>query len=143
MLCSPANTFFAKRAWFLKPTRFTPLRALAAEHPKQILQVGFERRYSSYFQAMKKMIDDGVLGTVTHIHAQWNRNPGWTMQPGGKDNLQNWRLFREFSGGLTAVNSLPLITSTRPIGSLGPHPRIRRTGVGGLDFRRDGRRRFR
>jgi predicted dehydrogenase len=72
------------------------LRALAADRGKQVLQVGHQRRYSSYFQAVKKMIDGGVLGTVTHIQAQWHRNPGWSMKAGGKGNPKNWRLFREY-----------------------------------------------
>jgi predicted dehydrogenase len=112
------------------------LRALAAEHPKQILQVGLQRRYSNYFQSVKKMIDDGVLGTVTHIHAQWHSNPGWTMQAGAKGNAANWRLFREYSGGLTAE----LASHHTDIADwfFGVHPEFV-VGLGGLDFRKDGR----
>jgi len=45
---------------------------------------------------------------VHHIHAQWHRNminkPSslWTLKPGGPSNIENWRLYKQFSGGLTA-----------------------------------------
>lgn len=93
---------FCEKSLVFKPDEVHALRALAAEHSKQTLQVGLQRRYSVYFQSVKSMIDRGILGNVTHMHAQWHRNPGWTMKPGGKSNPKNWRLFREFSGGLTA-----------------------------------------
>jgi len=115
------------------------LRALAAQHPKQILQVGLQRRYSIYFQSVKKMIDDGILGNVTHIHGQWHRNPGWTMRPGGKDNPKNWRLFREFSGGLTAELASHHIDVADWF--FGAHPEFV-VGVGGLDTWKDGREVF-
>ena len=93
---------FCEKSLVFKPDEVHALRALVAQHPKQTLQVGLQRRYSVYFQSVKSMIDQGVLGNVTHMQAQWHRNPGWTMKPGGKGNPKNWRLFREFSGGLTA-----------------------------------------
>jgi predicted dehydrogenase len=104
--------------------------------PKQVLQAGLQRRYSSYFQAVKKMIDGGVLGAVTHIHAQWHRNPGWTMKPGGKDNPKNWRLFREYSGGLTAEFASHHIDVANWYFGSNPNFVV---GVGGLDYRKDGR----
>ncbi len=127
---------FCEKSLVFKPDEVHSLRSLAGEHPKQILQVGLQRRYSLYFQSLKKMVDEGALGTVTHIHGQWHRNPGWVMQPGGKDNPQNWRMFRENSGGLTAE----LASHHVDVASwfFGAHPEFV-IGVGGLDFRRDGR----
>jgi len=55
-----------------------------------------QRRYSEYYQAVRQMIDKGLLGDVKFMYAQWHRNPGWVMKPG------NWRLFRKTSGGLAA-----------------------------------------
>ncbi len=127
---------FCENTLVFKPEEVHLLRALAAEHPKQILQVGLQRRYSLYFQSVKKMIDEGALGVVTHIHAQWHRNPGWVMLPGGKDNPKNWRMFREYSGGLTAELASHHIDVANWF--FADHPEFV-IGVGGLDFRRDGR----
>ena len=130
---------FCEKTLVFKPEEVHLLRALASEHSKQILQVGLQRRYSLYFQSVKKMIDEGALGVVTHIHDQWHRNPVWVMQPGEKDNPKNWRMFREYSGGLTAE----LASHHIDVASwfFGDQPEFV-IGVGGLDFHRDGREVF-
>jgi predicted dehydrogenase len=127
---------FCEKSLVFKPEEVHGLRALAGEHSKQTLQVGLQRRYSRYYQAVKAMIDKGMLGDVTHIHAQWHRNPGWTMKAGGKSNPKNWRLFREYSGGLTAelashqVDVADWFFGARPDFVM---------GLGGLDTWHDGR----
>ena len=127
---------FCEKSLVFKADEVHSLRALAMEHPSQILQVGLQRRYSVYFQSVKKMIDSGVLGKVTHIQAQWHRNPGWTMKAGGKDNPKNWRLFREYSGGLTAELASHHVDVANWF--FGAQPEFV-VGVGGLDFWNDGR----
>jgi predicted dehydrogenase len=127
---------FCEKSLVFKPDEVHALRALAAEHPKQTLQVGLQRRYSVYFQSVKRMIDQGVLGNVTHMHAQWHRNPGWTMKPGGKSNPKNWRLFREFSGGLTAELASHQVDVADWFFGSSPEFVL---GLGSLDTWRDGR----
>lgn len=128
---------FCEKSLVFRPEEVHGLRALAAQHPKQIIQVGLQRRYSKYFQATKDMVDKGILGNVTHIHAQWHRNPGWVMKPGGKGNPKNWRLFREFSGGLTAELASHQIDVADWM--FGAHPEFV-IGLGGLDtWKGDGR----
>ena len=65
---------FCEKCLVFKPEEVHGLRALAAEHPKQILQTGLQRRYSYFYQTVKQMVDKGILGDVHHIHAQWHRN---------------------------------------------------------------------
>jgi predicted dehydrogenase len=126
---------FCEKSLVFKPEEVHALRALAKQYPKLTLQVGLQRRYSQYYQAVKDMIDKGLLGEVTHIKAQWHRNPGWTMKP-GKDRLANWRLFREYSGGLTAELASHQIDVADWM--FGAHPEFV-IGVGGLDTWKDGR----
>ncbi len=127
---------FCEKSLVFKPEEVHALRALAAEHSKQTLQVGLQRRYSHYYQAVKDMIDKGMLGNVTHIHAQWHRNPGWTMKDGGKNNPKNWRLFREYSGGLTAELGSHQIDVAEWF--FGSRPEFV-MGLGSLDTWKDGR----
>ena len=130
---------FCEKSLVFKPEEVHALRALAKEHPKQVLQVGLQRRYSKFYQTAKQMIEKGMLGKVTHIYAQWHRNPGWRMRKAPDPKRQrewNWRLFREFSGGLTAeLGSHQIDVATWMFGT---EPEFV-VGVGGLDFIKDGR----
>lgn len=121
---------FCEKSLVFKAEEVHALRALCAERPKQVLQVGLQRRYSEYYHAVKKMIESGLLGDVTHIYAQWHRNPGWTFRK------NSWRLFKEYSGGLTAELASHQIDVADWM--FGVHPEFV-VGVGGIDYHKDGR----
>jgi predicted dehydrogenase len=119
-----------EKSLVFKPEEVHGLRKVATERPKQVLQVGLQRRYSRFYQTVRQMIEKGVLGRVTHIQAQWHRNPGWTMRPGA------WRLYRQYSGGLTAELASHQIDVADWM--FGSHPEFV-VGVGGNEFMKDGR----
>lgn len=88
---------FCEKSLVFTPEEIHKVKAMyPGQFPKQVLQVGLQRRYSEYYQMVKQMVDKGMLGDVKFMYAQWHRNPGWTMKPG------NWRLFRKTSGGIAA-----------------------------------------
>jgi predicted dehydrogenase len=126
---------FCEKSLVFKPEEVHALRALANERSKQVLQTGLQRRYSEFYQTAKAMIEKGMIGQVTNVYAQWNRSGGWKMNK-DKPKEQNWRLFREFSGGLTAELASHQIDIADWM--FGSHPEFV-TGVGGLDFVNDGR----
>ena len=119
-----------EKSLVFQPFEVHALRALAAQHPKQILQVGLQRRYSRFYQIARQMVEKGLLGNVTHVHAQWHRNPGWVMRG------FNWRLYREYSGGLAAELASHQIDVADWMFGASPEYVI---GVGGLDTWKDGR----
>jgi predicted dehydrogenase len=121
---------FCEKTIVFQPYEVHALRALAAQHPRQVLQVGLQRRYSKFYQIAKAMVDKGLLGNVTHVHAQWHRNPGWAMRG------FNWRLYREYSGGLAAELASHQIDVAEWMFGSTPEYVI---GVGGLDTWKDGR----
>lgn len=121
---------FCEKSLVFKPEEIHALRALDAQHPKQLLQVGLQRRYSKFYQLAKQMVDKGLLGNVTHVHAQWHRNPGWVM------NGFNWRLYKQFSGGLAAELASHQIDIADWMFGSSPEYVM---GVGGLDTWHDGR----
>jgi predicted dehydrogenase len=128
---------FCEKSLVFKPEEVHGLRALAKQYPKQVLQVGLQRRYSKFYQTARQMIEKGMIGDVTHIHAQWHRNPGWVMkQPPGPQNPANWRLFKDFSGGLTAELASHQIDVADWMFGATPEYVI---GVGGNDYWKDGR----
>ena len=128
---------FCEKSLVFKPEEVHAVRALHQERPKQVIQVGLQRRYSQFYQTAKQMIDKGMLGRITHISAQWNRNPGWRMNPDPKLREQlSWRLFRKYSGGLTAELGSHQIDVADWIYGSSPEFVV---GVGGLQYMKDGR----
>ena len=121
---------FCEKSLVFTPEEIHALRALYAQHPKQLLQVGLQRRYSRFYQIAKEMVDKGLLGNVTHIHAQWHRNPGWVM------NGFNWRLYKQFSGGLAAELASHQIDISDWMFGSSPEFVM---GLGGIDTWKDGR----
>jgi predicted dehydrogenase len=130
---------FCEKTLVFRPEEVHALRALYKQHEKQVLQVGLQRRYSKMYQMAKQIVDKGLLGDVTHIHAQWHRNPGWIMKGDaakvGKYKA-NWRMYREYSGGLAAEIASHQTDVADYIFGGSPEFVI---GLGGLDYYHDGR----
>jgi predicted dehydrogenase len=130
---------FCEKSLVFKPEEMVELRALVAQRPKQVMQVGLQRRYSEFYQAVKSMVDKGVLGNVTHMYSQWNRNPGWKMKPlpNKEDQMMaNWRLYRQYSGGLAAELASHQVDVAEWMFDSPPESIV---GVGGHDYQFDGR----
>lgn len=126
---------FCEQPLVHQPEEVSALRKAAAAHPDQVLQVGLVRRYSQFYQTARLLAVKGMLGEVTDIHAQWHRNPGWVMNR-GEPRERNWRLFREFSGGLTGELSSHQMDLADWV--FGDRPEFI-SGVGDLHWRKDGR----
>ena len=88
----------------------------AARETGKLLQVGHQRRSNPrYWQALKLIHKDKLLGRITHVYGQWNRaqrfDLGWpkgeeldaaTLKQFGyqtMDQFRNWRWYHDFSGG--------------------------------------------
>jgi len=129
---------FCEKSLVFKPEEVHGLRRLHEENPELIIQVGLQRRYSDFYHAAKQIIDKGLIGKVTHVYAQWHRNSNWrrpVKDPKFEEHF-NWRLYREYSGGLAAE----LMSHQVDVADwmLGASPKAV-MGVGGLDYWKDGR----
>lgn len=102
------------------------------------LQIGHQRCYDPNYQHACKMIKDGVIGQITHVRAQWNRNASW-RRPVPKDSTDqfvNWRLYRKLSQGLMAelgshqINVVNWMVGQTPSAVM---------GSGGINYWKDGR----
>jgi predicted dehydrogenase len=129
---------FCEKSLVFRPEEVHALRALALEHSSQVLQVGLQRRYSAFYQVAKQMIDQGLLGTVTHIRAQWHRNTSQrrTVADPKLEKKVNWRMYREFSGGNTAELASHQIDIADWMFGATPEFVM---GLGGIDYYKDGR----
>lgn len=107
-------------------------------HPELVLQVGLQRRYSGVYRNAMRMIHTGVLGRVMTIRAQWHRNTSW-RRPVPDPELErsiNWRMYREYSGGLMAELGSHMADVANWAFESEP---VSVTGVGGNDYWKDGR----
>ncbi len=117
----------------------------------KFVQVGHQRRYNPvYNKALMMAWEEGALGRINHIDAQWHRNNDW-RRPWNKNHKlnsqekkyikdlghhMNWRIFKDTSDGLMtelATHQLDIaawLLDTMP---------SRVIGFQGLDYWRDGR----
>ena len=129
VFCEPPLVF--------QPEEVHALRALAEERPKQVIQVGLQRRYSRFYQIAKMMVAKGLIGNVTHISAQWHRNPGWRIPPDpASERSRFWMIFREYSAGLAGeLGSHQIDVASWMFGAQPEYV----MGMGDKEFIRDGR----
>jgi predicted dehydrogenase len=114
------------------------LRKLVTQYPKQVFQVGYQYRYSPLYFKVKEMIQSGYIGKVSQIDCRWDRNGNWRRPvPDPKFERQiNWRMYKEYSGGLAAellshqIDFINWAFETQPDEIF---------GTGGIDVFKDGR----
>jgi predicted dehydrogenase len=108
------------------------------EATDRIVQTGYQHRYSDLLQHVAGLIESGKIGTISKVECKWNRNGDWRRDVPSPEyeRAVNWRMYREYSGGLTAelsshqMDILDWILDSRP-----KHV----TGTGGPDHWKDGR----
>jgi predicted dehydrogenase len=111
--------------------------AAAGDSSKQF-QVGHQYRFAPWIREAVKRVRDGEIGQVTHIHGYWHRNHNWRRPvPDPKlERLINWRMYREYSGGLMAELGSHQIDIANWIFGARPESVV---GSGGVDYYKDGR----
>jgi len=104
-------------------------------------QIGHQYHYAPWYAEALRRIRAGKIGRVMQIHAYWHRNNSWRRPVPDRgdaklERLINWRLYREYSGGLVAeLGSHHIHFANEVFGSL-PESVV---GSGGIDFWKDGR----
>ena len=111
---------------------------LVKAKPDLILQVGHQYRYTPLYFKVKDMISKGYLGKVTQIDCRWDRNGNW-RRPVPDPSLErqvNWRMYKEYSGGLPAE----LLSHQIDFVNWAFETHVDEVyGTGGIDFYKDGR----
>ncbi len=104
-------------------------------------QVGLQYHYAPWYREVLNRIQAGKLGKITQIYAYWHRNNSWRrpVPPGADEKLArliNWRLYKEYSGGLVAELGSHHINFANEVFGGMPESVI---GSGGIDYWKDGR----
>ncbi|MDX1470237.1 MAG: Gfo/Idh/MocA family oxidoreductase [Flavobacteriaceae bacterium] len=103
-----------------------------------IFMTGHQHRSSPLFQRVKTIIDSGQIGDLVGIDCQWNRNNDWRRSVSDErwERMINWRMYREYSGGLVAE----LLSHQIDLANWYTNKHIAKiTGLGGIDYYKDGR----
>lgn len=113
----------------------------SVKNQKKTFQVGHQYHNSRLYLEVVKQIRKGFIGEVTAFECQWNRNGNWRRHvPDPKwERMINWRMYREYSGGLAAELSSHQIDFCNWV--TGSHIQ-KLTGFGGIDHWKDGRETF-
>jgi predicted dehydrogenase len=135
---SAGKHVFVEKSMFFKEEEGALIRQAAADHSKQVLQIGLQRRSSVLYQVAMEMIRKGALGKVMFVRANWHRNSNWRRPVHDQkyERLINWRMYREYSGGLMAELASHQIDVAN--WAFGAEP-LSVVGMGGIDYWKDGR----
>ncbi len=110
----------------------------SAKTKQKTFQTGHQYHSSRLYTYVVDLIKNGKIGKIAAIECQWNRNGDW-RRPVPSPELEkaiNWRMYREFSGGLVAELCSHQLDFTNWV--LGEVPE-KVMGVGGIDYWKDGR----
>lgn len=110
----------------------------AADMSDNIFQAGHQYHSSRLYTHIVDEINKGKIGKITAFECQWNRNGNWRRHVPDPEweRMINWRMYREFSGGLLAeLCSHQLDFANWVLGSM-PEKVM---GIGGIDYWKDGR----
>ncbi|MCP4046435.1 MAG: Gfo/Idh/MocA family oxidoreductase [Gammaproteobacteria bacterium] len=104
----------------------------------RIVQTGYQHRYSDHLQYIAGLIQSGAIGSVSKVNCKWNRNGDWRRPVPSPEYERaiNWRMYREYSGGLTAELSSHQMDIIRWMLDSPPKQVM---GTGGIDHWKDGR----
>lgn len=109
-----------------------------AKTTEKIFQTGHQLRCSPLCQHVVKMISEGEIGVISAFQCQYNRNGDWrrAVPRPELEHLINWRMYKEYSGGLLAELSSHHIDFVNWVLESAPYQVM---GVGGIDYWKDGR----
>ncbi|MGX1928557.1 Gfo/Idh/MocA family protein [Flagellimonas sp. 2504JD4-2] len=112
-----------------------------ASSSKNIFQTGHQYHSSRLYTHVVDLIKNGKIGKITAIECQWNRNGNW-RRPVPSPELEraiNWRMYKQFSGGLLAELCSHQLDFSNWVLNAVP---IKVVGDGGIDYWKDGRETF-
>ncbi len=109
-----------------------------ASQTNVVFQTGHQYHSSPLYNRVREIIQQGYLGEITAFECQWNRNGDWRrpVPDPNWERMINWRMYREYSGGLVAELCSHQIDFINWV--TGSHPEMI-TGFGGIDHWKDGR----
>ncbi|WP_117882339.1 Gfo/Idh/MocA family protein [Aureibaculum luteum] len=104
----------------------------------KIFQSGHQYHCSKLYEHIVALIKKGKVGKIAAFECQWNRHGDWRRKVDHPDmeRIINWRMYKEYSGGLTAELCSHQIDFVNWVLEANPEKVM---GTGGVDYWKDGR----
>lgn len=108
---------------------------------KTTFQTGHQYHSSRLYSHVVDLIREGKIGEISAFECQWNRHGDWRRSVPSPDleRIINWRMYREYSGGLVAELCSHQIDFANWVLNETPSQVM---GAGGIDYWKDGRETF-
>ncbi|OYX26640.1 MAG: dehydrogenase [Flavobacteriales bacterium 32-35-8] len=105
---------------------------------KLIFQTGHQYHSSRLYKHIVELIKSGEIGEIANFECQWNRNGNWrrSVSDPALERVINWRMYKEYSGGLVAELCSHQIDFVSWVLKENPKKIM---GTGGINFWKDGR----
>jgi len=104
----------------------------------KVFQVGHQYRSFPLYHEIKEALNRNWLGDVLHFECWYHRNSDWRypVTANSTERLTNWRMYKEYSGGLMTELSAHQLDIVNWL--TGNHPK-KVSGIGNINFWKDGR----
>lgn len=104
-----------------------------------VLQIGHQYRYYEMYPWLKSKLSENIIGTITRIECQYNRNSDWETgfaKDPKTGKIVNWRMLQNLSGGLLGELSSHQIDVINWMMDATPEKVV---AMGDVNFFKDGR----
>lgn len=104
----------------------------------KIFQTGHQYHSSRLYTHVVDLIKDGKVGQIQAFECQWNRHGNWRRRVPSPEleRIINWRMYREYSGGLVAELCSHQLDFANWVLDATPN---KVAGFGSVDYWKDGR----
>ncbi|UXX79819.1 Gfo/Idh/MocA family oxidoreductase [Reichenbachiella carrageenanivorans] len=104
----------------------------------KIFQTGHQYHSSRLYTHVVDLIKNGKVGKIQAFECQWNRNGNWrrSVPSPELERIINWRMYREYSGGLVAELCSHQLDFANWVLDATPN---KVAGFGSVDYWKDGR----
>lgn len=104
----------------------------------KVFQTGHQYHSSRLYEHVVDLIKNGKIGKVAAFECQWNRHGNWRrkVDDPSLERVVNWRMYRDYSGGLLAELCSHHLDFVNWVLDATPEKVM---GTGGVDYWKDGR----
>lgn len=114
---------FSEKSMGLNMKQVNLVTRAAHEHSDLVYLVGYQAHLNECLQEAKRLYEGGSIGKVTQFSVHFDRNQTWRKEgvPPEWEKVLNWRLYKEFCGGMLTevitheIDQILYILGTMPV----------------------------